>query len=736
MFGSTSIVSEGPRLDTLEMGSSSYGEKIRIAYGTNRLPANLVWAGRPTEHRSESTSSGGGKGGGGVSQTSINYTYSCSLVYLVCAGPVAGIRKIWGGGQLIYDASGDNLVGTQVDRISILLGTEAQLASPVMQAEVGALTPAHKGQVLIVFNDYDLSDKFSNRFPSLQVEVCQTATITGTRVDPVPVALADIIHDMCERSGIASGNVDTSGVTQSVHGWNVSDAYREALERIGDAFGIKCRDDAGTLVFYETDLLPNAATITVAEMGADGDNSDPGALLPVTQPDEYTLPAKMTVKYQDIARDGLSCSQTVMRTTVASTNEATETYDFLMDATTARRIADRRLYRQWIEGVTYGPIKLPPKYIGLRPGHVVQATDDVGAVHAIRLTTVSIGADFSVEVSGVAHEAANATSYVEGDSGSFTPVTIANPGTTTARLMNLAPLTTEHASKFGFYLAASGPSSAWRQAVLYQSPDAGINWTQLDSLPTYTVMGACTTTLAAPPSNIGAGSTDMVSTVRVSLLKGEILSVTDEQLRAGANTALIGAEVIQFGQADLVAPGEYELSHLVRGVNATEAAMAGHTGGEDFTMLDAPAFVELPIATIGASRQYKVVPIGGDITAEPPITFTCSGESIHPWPPTRITGSRNAGDLTITWLRRSRLGSALPNRADIPLDDVPEAYRVEILDAAGTAVVRTMTASTHAAVYTATQQTADFGAAQTSVNVRIAQVSPTYGPGRTNEAAI
>lgn len=736
-LGAPAIVNEAPHLDTLDLGSSSYGEKIRIGYGTNRMSANLVWAGTPTEHRNSKTSSAGGKGGG-ATQTDITYSYSCSLAYLVCAGPVVGIRKIWGGGQLIYDASGDTVVGSDTTRISILLGGEAQLASPVIQAAQGALTPAHRGQALIVFNDYDLSEKFSNRFPSLQVEVCQTATVTGTRLDTLPVSLADIIHDMCTRAGIPGANVDTSAVTQAVSGWNVDDGYRAALEHIGDAFGVKVRDDAGTLVFYETDLLPIAATITVAEMGAagGGGSNEPAALLPMSQPDEYTLPAKMTVKYQDIARDGLSCSQTVMRTTVASTNEATESYEFLMDATTARRIADRRLYRQWIEGVEYGPFKLPPLYLGLRPGHVVQVTDDVGALHTIRLTKVTIGADYSLEVTGVAHEAANATSYATGGSGSYTAVTIASPGSTTARLMNLPPLLADHAGKFGFYLAATGPSSAWRQAIVYQSPDGGTTWNQIQSLPTYTVMGGCNTVLPAPPANIGAGSTDITSTVQVSLLKGQLTSVTDQQLLTGANMARVGGEIIQFGQADLVAAGVYQLSHLVRGVKATEDAMATHGAGEDFTLLDASVFIELPIATIGAARQYKVVPLGGDITAELPITFACTGESIRPWPPLRITGSRNAGDLTLGWLRRSRVGSALPNRADIPLDDVPESYRVEILNAASTAVLRTMVVASHAAVYTATQQTADFGAAQASVNVRIAQVSPTYGPGRTTTATV
>jgi hypothetical protein len=742
MFGaSQNTVSESPHLDTLTMGSSTYGQKVRIVYGTNRLPGNLVWVGTPTEHRHTTTQNSGGKGGGGgSSQTSITYTYSCSMAYMVCAGPVQGIRKIWAGGQLIYDASGDAITGTNTDSISFLLGSETQVASPVMQAQTAALTPAHRGQVLVIFNDYDLSEKFSNRFPTLQVEVCQTATITGTRIDPLPVELSAIITDMCTRSGISSGAVDVSAVTQSVYGWNVEDDFLSAMQKIGKAFGIGARDDAGTLVFYETDLLSIAGTIVSTDMGAGSTGAAAGdtSLLPMRMPDEYSLPAKMTVQYQDIARDGLSNAQTVMRTTVNSKNETSETYDFLMDATMARKIADRLLYRTWIEGTSFGAIKLGPQYLGLRPGHVVQATDDLGNLHTLRLTTVSIGSDYSVQASGVAYEGSNAVSYVVGEAGRFTPTPSVGLGATVARLLNLPPLAAANANTFGFYAAAIGASSAWRSALLYESPDGGVSWNTLATLPVYTVMGECSTILAAPPDKIGACNFDNVSTVVVTVIKGQLTSVTDEMLLGGANRAMVGGEIIQYGTATLVSAGTYTLSHLLRGVKSTEDAMASHVAWEAFTLLDTVTFVELPIASIGSTRKYKVVPIGGDITTEPEIAFVCTGEILRPWAPMRIRGTRNDPwlDLTLTWWRRSRLGSALPNRADIPLDCAPETYLVEIMSGDGLTVMRSMVVAGRTVTYSEAQQIADFGYTLTAANVRISQISALYGSGRTSTATI
>ena len=68
----------------------------------------------------------------------------------------------------------------------------------------------------------------------------------------------------------------------------------------------------------------------------------------------------------------------------------------------------------------------------------------------------------------------------------------------------------------------------------------------------------------------------------------------------------------------------------------------------------------------------------------------------------------------------------------MPLGEAEERYEVDILD--GATVKRTLTATTPAATYTAAQQTADFGAPQPSVSLRIYQLSATRGRGTPREA--
>ena len=66
----------------------------------------------------------------------------------------------------------------------------------------------------------------------------------------------------------------------------------------------------------------------------------------------------------------------------------------------------------------------------------------------------------------------------------------------------------------------------------------------------------------------------------------------------------------------------------------------------------------------------------------------------------------------------------------MPLAEDSEAYVVEILD--GATVKRTLSTATSSALYTAAQQTADWGAplgAGASIAIRIVQLSQTYGRG-------
>ena len=89
------------------------------------------------------------------------------------------------------------------------------------------------------------------------------------------------------------------------------------------------------------------------------------------------------------------------------------------------------------------------------------------------------------------------------------------------------------------------------------------------------------------------------------------------------------------------------------------------------------------------------------------------------------------GDLIIRWTRRSRdLAADSWQGLEVPMVEEVESYEVRIMD--GAAVKRTLTSDKSSVVYSAAQQTADWGAELApgdSVTVRICQLSTRLGRG-------
>src|SRR3546814_5713422 len=93
-------------------------------------------------------------------------------------------------------------------------------------------------------------------------------------------------------------------------------------------------------------------------------------------------------------------------------------------------------------------------------------------------------------------------------------------------------------------------------------------------------------------------------------------SVGDAALLGGANRAMVGGELLQFGVADVVEPGRWRLSRLLRGRAGTAGEMT-HAAGAPFVLLDDPALLMLPdaLAAIaeGSGAILQWAPHGGKI---------------------------------------------------------------------------------------------------------------------------
>jgi hypothetical protein len=147
--------------------------------------------------------------------------------------------------------------------------------------------------------------------------------------------------------------------------------------------------------------------------------------------------------------------------------------------------------------------------------------------------------------------------------------------------------------------------------------------------------------------------------------------------------------------------------------------------------------IDLRPDEVGLALNYKFGPTGEGLD-EPSYgggSHAFLGLGLRPLAPVHLQGRRNPlnGDWTFVWTRRTRVGGDSWAGLEVPLAEESELYRLEILDAPGGEVLRSVDVAAPSFLYTAAMQTADFGEAQWNVPIRVAQVSPVYGPGVADE---
>lgn len=163
----------GPRLSDLSVQTVGFGNPIPRVYGQITTFGTVFWVEGNKIHEVGKTKKSG-KGGGGSKYTT--YSYDATFAVSLCEGPIAGIRRIWIGGKLVFDgfASSTHAILRSDDfqpTFTLYRGTADQLPDPRIQADLGiANVSAWRGMAYIVFNNLPLED-FGNTLMGAQVKV-------------------------------------------------------------------------------------------------------------------------------------------------------------------------------------------------------------------------------------------------------------------------------------------------------------------------------------------------------------------------------------------------------------------------------------------------------------------------------------------------------------------------------------------------------------------------------------
>jgi hypothetical protein len=500
-------------------------------------------------------------------------------------------------------------------------------------------------------------------------------------------------------------------------------SVRDALQPLELGFFFDTRESGGKIV-----LDHRGATDAVATLGPDQlVEVDPkGAPYRITRGQETDLPAQAKLTY--IAATGAypQAVAEARRRTGASARVASAALPLVLDPAQANAIAETWLYETWIARERAG-FTLPPSRLALEPSDTV-VLSLASASHRLRITSLGDHGARDIEALTIDPDIYNVPPLVaRADDTSGAP--IAAPVPALALFLDLPPF--------------AGAASPLGHVALSQSPWPGpIAVLKAPGLSGYVLEGiapsaARVAELLAPVSAGVPWRLDNGTRLRVRCDQGQLTSVSDLDLLGGANLAALETidgrwELIQFKTATLVAPATYDLTDLLRGQVGTEhLTPLARTPGQRLVMLDgAIASLDLTSDEIGLAFNWRYGPANRDIgdptygSAE----HTVSALSLQPFAPVRVRATRTNGDLNLNWIRRARHSADSWEVSEIPLAEASESYAIDILD--GTTVVRALTSTTPSVVYTAAQQTQDFGAPQSSISLRIAQVSALVGRGQ------
>ena len=474
--------------------------------------------------------------------------------------------------------------------------------------------------------------------------------------------------------------------------------------------------ETGPLLRWPRRGGPAVATLALEDLGAHVAGEDAPPAITTRKAQDIELPRRIRVHYVSPARDYEPGEQvSPVRLTAEAVNESDVDLVAALDDTQAARIAEviwADAWRaRWIHQTS-----VDRRWAGLEPADpVLVPVDD----RLERMRVVSLE-DSDVVLRRI--------ELVRDDDGAYESTALATPPQVTVPppLQRLAstdfafldtPALRESDDDAGFYVAAwkGTGGSRWDGAIVYRSTDGGANWSQVAVVPPPRAIHG-TVTEAPLAGNVLHTTWDSGAiVVELDDVSMSLSSATRPAVLAGANVAAIGQpgrwEIMQFETVENIAERTWRLYPVLRGRRGTEHHIASVEAGDHFVMLSAGgvARVALETSRLGAPVLYRVVSIGATLASAEPQEFVGSGRALHPFAPVHIEGTRDtSGDLLITWMRRDRLHQTLRSGVPLPNSETAEAYEVDI--GTGDVSIRTLTSSTPSVVYTAEQQTEDFGA--------------------------
>lgn len=535
--------------------------------------------------------------------------------------------------------------------------------------------------------------------------------------------LGEVVADLCARAGL--DNVVVSSLSGAVSGYVVDSpsTARAAIEPLMAAYDFVAAEREGVVTFFHGgEGAPIAAPTAAFTADSAGERYK-------LRSDSADAPIEARVRFLDPARDYLVAGVSARRLDRAEGGVVTIEAPLVLEPEAGELMAQRLLAerRAASESLRLG---LGPAHLALEPGDrvVLEAGDD------------------TFEISRIEDAETRQLSLRRVRAGGAALLSLAEPGAPATPIFAPAPAF----SVLDLPLLPGSETDERPLVAVFASPWAGAHdvfagasddaLTQRCRVTQPAIMGELLWALWPGP----ADRWDDGNRIRIKLYSGVLASVSKSALLNGANAFAIESdagewEIVQAREAVLVAPNEYELSGFLRGqLGSAHAMRASHPVGTRLVKLNA-RLGRVPVAAHewGDALSFAAPPSGAT-SSDPRATrqtLTLPHAGARLWAPAHLTARRlSSGAVQINWRRQARRGGDYWGAGDPALDVPVEAYQLEILS--GAALVRTLTPATPAYLYSAADQTADFGAPPASLHLRAAQLDAAGAPGLNTELTI
>lgn len=565
----------------------------------------------------------------------------------------------------------------------------------------------------------------------------------GLRVALEEVPLDEVVQRQWQRAGLDLAYLDVTqleGIFVRAMAVSQVTSPRQVIETLGSAYLFECVESGAIVRMVLRGGAP-VATLAFDDLGAS--TGDAVEAFPRTRGNELELPAQVSVKFANVDDDYQDGNESSTRLATGSVIVTNVEVPLGLTATEAKRLADVSVTDALASIIRFGPIGLTRKHAALEPTDVILIIGKDGSTYRSRiLKRTDSGGVATIE--GVLDDA-TAISSDAVTSGGYNSSTNVRQAPPTDDILLDIPILRDADNDQGFYWAAKPAGEAtWKGAVLYQSRD-DVSYEKVSDILDAAIFGACTTTLG---DWTGYRQFDERNSVTVNIGTDTLSSSTRDDILNDQtiNACAVGVdgrwELLQFRTATLLGTGVYKLTGLLRGSRGTEWAMTAHSSAERFVLLRAQGIrrVLVDVSALGSSRYYKDVSVGRNLAATVGETFTDTGVGVKPMSPFDVRASRNPSthDITLTWQRRTRLAvrTTGPLGVSIPLGEQTEAYSVDVFtDGTYVTVKRTLAATSASVAYTSAQQVSDFGSNQSTVYVKVYQLSAVIGRGYPVQAA-